>query len=885
MLTPMMPPALLNASRRYLARHRWQTWLSIAGIALGVAVVIAVDLANESAKRGFRLSLEQVTGPATHQILAASGSIPETLYAELRLEQGLTRATPVIDAPVRIGERSLSLLGMDLLAATAMRPDLRASLTQPGAAGARPAADADSPTSKVSDSEGGQAQARQSLDDQPVAASALVGLLRLLREPATLALSRDDAERLGLRPGDRFVLDLGSASVPMTLAAILPEQAGLSGIAITDIATAQEVLGRLGEIERIDLILSDAEAERVAAALPAGLRLEPAAQRSNALAQMTRAFHTNLTAMSLLAMLVGAFIVYNTMTFAVLQRRPLLGTLRMLGTTRSQLFSLVLIETLGLALVGALLGVLLGIAVGAGLVQLVTRTINDIYFQLNVRSLHLAPLSLLKGAGLGIGVTLLAALGPALEAAHAQPRDVIRRTRVEGQARRLLPWLAGGGVLLIILGLALISLSARSMGIGFLALFLVIVGSALLMPLALHGFATLTTPLFGRLFGTQGRLAARGITASITRSGLAVAALAVAVSATLGVSIMIGSFRASVSDWLASTLTSDIYISAESSSGASRGGDLPPALAEQLLALPQVSALSQGRSARIETRDGPVLTLALESSTGKPRGFSFQGPTAEDLWPRWQAGELLLISQPLAYRRQLEVGDSLELFTTKGWQTFEIGAIFQDYGSDSGTLILPRPVYAERWDDPAVSSFGLVLSEDADDEAVSQAVDALLSELDIATSVQTNRAIRERSLEIFDQTFTITKVLRLLAIGVAFVGILSALMALELERARDYAVLRATGMTRGQLRALILIQTSAMGLAAGLLAIPLGLAMGDLLISVINLRSFGWTMPMQVQAQTLFSGLLLAWLAAVLAGLYPAHRAAKAIPARALREE
>ncbi|MFW5724746.1 MAG: ABC transporter permease, partial [Halochromatium sp.] len=627
----MLTPALFKTSRRYLARHRWQTWLSIAGIALGVAVVIAVDLANASAKRGFQRSLEQVTGPATHQILAASGAIPETLYAEWRLEQGIAKATPVIDAPVRIGERSLTLLGMDLLAAAAIRPELSMSLGRSDGAAA--------------------------------STDGFLGLLRLLRDPATLALSRDDAERLDLRPGDRFALDLGADKVTMTLAAILPEQAGLSGLALTDIATAQEVLGRLGEIERIDLILTDAEAERVAAVLPAGIRLGPAAQRSNALAQMTRAFHTNLTAMSLLAMLVGAFIVYNTMTFAVLQRRPLLGTLRMLGTTRAQLFALVLGETLILALIGAVLGVLLGIAVGAGLVQLVTRTINDVYFQLSVRSLHLAPLSLLKGAGLGIGVTLLAALGPAFEAARSQPRDVIRRARVEGQVRRLLPWLAIGGGLLIIGGIALIGLSARSMGLGFLALFLVIVGSALLMPLALHGFATLTTPLFGRLFGTQGRLAARGITASITRSGLAVAALAVAVSATLGVSIMIGSFRASVSDWLANTLTSDLYIAAESSGGAGRGGDLPAALGAQLLALPQVSAISQGRSARIETRAGPVRMLALESSTSQPRGFDFQGPTADQLWPRWHAGELLLISQPLAYRRQLEVGDSLELFT------------------------------------------------------------------------------------------------------------------------------------------------------------------------------------------------------------------------------
>jgi putative ABC transport system permease protein len=842
----MLKPALLRASWRYLSRHPWQTWLSITGIALGVAVVIAVDLANESAKRGFRLSVEQVTGPATHHLVSASGAIPETEYAALRLKLRLRLASPSLDAPVRIGERSMTLLGLDPLAALPMRPSLNAGLTD----------EAD-----------------------------LVGLLRLLRDPASFALSREDAAELGLELGDEVAVALGPRTAPMTLVALLSDAAGFSGVALTDIATAQEELGRLGEVERVDLILTDTEAERVAAALPRGLRLEPSAQRTNALTQMTRAFHTNLTAMSLLAMLVGAFIVYNTMTFAVLQRRPLLGTLRMLGTTRGQLFGLILAETLMLALLGAVLGVLLGIAVGAGLVQLVTRTINDIYFQLSVRDLHLAPWSLVKGVGLGVAVTLLAALGPALEAARSQPRDVIRRTRVEGRTRRMLPWLAAIGFAVILLGMASIALSARSMGIGFAALFLVIVGTALLMPITVLGFASLTTPLFGHLFGTQGRLAARGITASITRSGLAVAALAVAVSATMGVSIMIGSFRTSVSDWLANTLTSDVYLSAESSGGSGGGADLPTTLAEDLLAMDGVSALSQGRRARVETREGPVLLLALEASTGQPRGFAFEGPVATDLWSRWDSGELALVSQPLAYRRQLQLGDRLELFTVDGWRSFEVGGVFQDYGSDSGTLILPRPLYAQLWDDPAISSFGLVLDDDTDVEAIGRRIDSLLAERDITASIQSNRAIRELSLTIFDRTFTITKVLRLLAIGVAFVGILSALMALELERARDYAVLRATGMTSAQLRALILIQTSAMGIAAGLLAIPLGLVMGDLLITVINLRSFGWSMPMRVEAGTLASGVLLAWFAAVLAGLYPAFRAARAVPARALREE
>jgi len=194
-------------------------------------------------------------------------------------------------------------------------------------------------------------------------------------------------------------------------------------------------------------------------------------------------------------------------------------------------------------------------------------------------------------------------------------------------------------------------------------------------------------------------------------------------------------------------------------------------------------------------------------------------------------------------------------------------------------------VYAVLWDDPGVSSMGVVLASDADAESVEARVEALAAGLSPPAAVQTNRGIRELSMDIFDRTFTITEVLRLLAIGVAFVGILSALMALELERAKDYAVLRATGMTRGQLRLLILLQTSLMGIAAGLLAMPLGVVMGDLLIQVINLRSFGWTMPMQIAPGTLVSGVLLAWVAAIVAGLYPALRAARAAPAEALREE
>jgi putative ABC transport system permease protein len=841
-----MPSLLFRSALRDLVRHPWQTWLSVLGIALGVAVVVAVDVANHSARTAFSLSLERVAGSATHQIESATGSIPEETYVRLRLEEDLRPAAPMVEGTVRIAGRTFTLLGLDPFA---VRP------LQQGGAG------------QISGS-----------------------LTALLTEPGALLLGEKDAASLEATEGSGLPLEAAGRTADVLVAGILRSQdpALLEGLALADIATAQELLGRPGVLDRIDLILegegAEARAAAIAEALPEGLRLVTAAGRTESLTQITEAFHTNLTAMSLLAVLVGGFIIYNTMTFAVLRRRPVLGGFRTLGVTRGQLFGVVLGEALVFGLIGALLGILGGIAVGWGLVQLVTRTINDIYFALTVSKVFISPWSLAKGAALGVAVTLVGALGPALEAAASQPRDVLRRHRVEHQGGRLLPRLALGGVALMLAGLVLIEVSSRSIGVGFTALFLVVVGFSLCVPLAVRAAGLWLAPLLGRLAGTQGRLAARGITASISRTGIAAAALTVAVSATVGVGIMIDSFRGSLAAWLGDTLASDIYVSAASESGRPVG-DLPPGLGEAVLALPAVAEISKGRSRRIETRGGPAQLLALESSARSYRGIRFLSATPEDLWPRFEQGELVLVSEPYAYHHRVGTGDRVEVFTTSGWRDFEVGGVFRDYGSDSGMLILPRTLYADLWQDPGISTLGIVLREGADRAGTAVRLQALAASYDRPIVVRDNRSIREESLAVFDRTFVITRVLRLLAVGVAFIGVLSALLALQLERAREYAVLRATGVTRAQLVALILTQTAIMGLAAGLLAIPLGWIMGDLLIQVINVRSFGWTMEMQVPAAAVGLGVLLALGAALIAGAYPAYRSARTDPAAALREE
>jgi putative ABC transport system permease protein len=210
--------------------------------------------------------------------------------------------------------------------------------------------------------------------------------------------------------------------------------------------------------------------------------------------------------------------------------------------------------------------------------------------------------------------------------------------------------------------------------------------------------------------------------------------------------------------------------------------------------------------------------------------------------------------------------------------------VFYDYASDQGVVLMSRTTYLRHWSDPMISGFALDLAPGADPDRVIEQLRATLG-AERALSIQSNRSLKKISLEIFDRTFLITSVLRLLAGLVAFIGVLSSLMALQLERARELGVLRANGMTPGQVWQLVTSQTGLMGLAAGLLSVPVGLTLAAVMIYVINRRSFGWTIRMELSPRVLLEALLLALAAALLAGLYPAYRMARTSPALALREE
>ncbi|HDP88695.1 MAG TPA: ABC transporter permease [Thioalkalivibrio sp.] len=832
---------LMLAGRRFLLAHRWQTLLAILGVALGVAIVVAVDLANSSARHAFEASMDAVGGRASHHIVGSPTGLPGETYTALRRELGISRAAPVVDGLAVLGDETVQLIGIDPFAEAAFRPAL---------AGSRQA-----------------------------------DLNTFLTGPGALLAART-AARLGLTPGDTVTVAVQGLPRELRLTGTLTGDADVDGLLWVDVATAQALLARGNRLDRIDLRIDDAATlARLRDWLPAGLRLVPAEARGNAQREMTRAFEINLSAMSLLAVVVGGFLIYNTMTFSVLRRRPVLGIYRMLGVERRQIVRVILLETGLLAVVGILLGLVLGVVLAEVLLGLVVQTINDLYFQLTLGEVRTSPASLATGAGLGLMAALAAGLPAALEAGRTAPITTQRRSELESGIAGRLPRLGAGGLLLIGIGYAAAHYPSRALLPGFAALFLVILGAALIAPALLQLVTRLTGPLLDRLLPGIGHLAARDTGAGLSRTGVAVAALGIAVSATIGVGLMTGSFRISVSSWLDQTLQGDMYVTAPAGASARAGGTLPPALVAALRDLPGIASASSGRSITLDADFGPVETLVIDMAPESYRGFRLLTEADGGAWAAFDTGQAVLVSEPLAYHRQLAAGDTLHLHTEQGPAAFRVAGIFQDYGSDRGMLVMRRGLYDARWDDPGIGTVGLYLEATADLEAVAEQVRARLAEYPDQALLRLTREIRERSLAIFDRTFAVTDVLRLLVIGIAFVGILSALLAMQLERRRDHATLRALGVTPWELWRLVALQAGLIAVSALLVAAPLGLAMSQLLIDVINLRAFGWRLHLSLDPAVFAEATLLALAAALLASIAPAWRIARTPPAEALREE
>lgn len=850
-----------------LRHHRQkplQTLLTVLGIAAGVALLCAMRLSQATAERAFDRAVEAVAGTATHTVTNGPEGMPAAAYAELRRRFGGRGVAPSLQAIARVEGREqrsvLRVLGIDPFGDVELRP-----WTGPRAGG--------------------------------------VPVGRLVTEPGTFLATAPLLERLGVGPGDSLAVTVGGRSITArALGALSPPPnvaAGLADTLVVDVATAQEWTARLDRVDRFDLQLLP---ERLPAGLDiagaeevirdvcgAGVRIERAGAGRRGLAQLTRGFRINVTALSLLSLLVGAFLVHETMRLSVVARRGTFGVLRALGAPGRRLGVVVALEALTLGVLGSVVGAALGVAAAGFLLEPIVRTLNDHYATFALPTLAVDPIELTLAAGGGVLVTVLAALGPAVAASRVSPREVMLTAPGAGASSGswrwwwALPPAALAVLLLATVGTRLIQ--------GYLGMLSLLVAAVLLMPTMMTGtLRVLSIPLLR--IGPFARYVARSTAAAREHLALPVAAMVLAVATTIGMAVLVTSFRGSVDGWLGQVLPADVYVSIEGGIDE-RSQVISPALVAAMQGAPGVVACTDYHRTILPARAGD----------GVLRDIEVVGMAATDRWlnswpildgDRAAACATLAgsgppgawVSEPLAFRADLAVGDELTLGAGEAAVTLPIVAVYRDYSSERGEALVSRDWLFRAGVRAGVTALGLELAPGRDlDEAMAalQARAAGADEQDVM--IRSTRELKQTSLEIFDRTFAITSVMRLLCLAVAFFGIYSAFSALQFERGAEVGLLRCLGATPVRIGVVVIGQTALLGLCAALLAMPLGVLVGQVLAHVINKVSFGWSLAaVQVPARAMLEAAVLAVVASLLAGLWPAARFSQMRPATALRE-
>jgi len=842
---------------RPAVRRPLRTVVSIAGVAIGVGVVVAIHRANRSVTDSFRQAVDAISGSTRLTVEGVDG-VPEDAGGRLRWLWDTGAFAPVIDRFAVCGDGTdepVEVLGIDI---TAEDPVRRYRLAGAGH----------------------------------------TGDLRSLFEPDAVLVPDAFARRHRLRVGDRFPIFANGRRSVVRITGVLepvgPARASGGQLLVAGLRHAQRLFGREGRVDRLDVTFPAGVAEasiarRIAAALPPGLSVERPSSRSEAAEKMIRAYRFNLTALGSIALLVGAFLIYNTLSMSVIRRWPVIGTLRALGASRGMIFRGFLAEGLAIGAIGTIAGELLGEALSRAILSAVGGTVVNIYRTTARLSLSSSPEPFLTAAAVGIAASLAASLAPAVEAARIPPAATMRPGSVEGRRRRRSAFLAAVALACALAGAGLALLPAVD---GFPLFGFLAVGCAIgaLAAATIPAVASLEwaarRPL-RRIFGAPGRLAVSFFGGNLSRNAVAIAALALALGMAAAMAVMIASLRRTVLTWVDQSVASDLFV--KSATGERRGiiGTMPGEAISFLERVSGVAVVDPFRTIDVRDARGNPFTIgagdyAAAARTGALPLESRRDPASvfADARSRGEA----FVSEPFSRRFGVRRGDRVTIPTPDGPRALRVADVYPDYSNDRGTVVIDRPLFLALFQDTAISTIAIRVAPGTAPEAVRDRILAA-ARGKFALSILTNRTLRNEVMKIFDRTFAVTRALEGIALVVAGLGVVNALFALVLERRRELALLTVLGTARGQLRGSIALEAGLIGICALVLSAGAAAAFAALLLLVINPQSFGWSIRTEIPWRDLAIGSVLALATTIAASWGPARIAAASDFAEGLREE
>lgn len=862
--------------RQFIFRHFAQEWaralVAVLGIALGVSVVVAVQIANAGSLRGFETAIEALSGKAALEIVSTGAGFDEARLRGLEWLAQYGQTSPVLEGEAVYetggsGSESLRVLGIDILSDRSFRDyrllEFERNRREPST--------------------------RELLD--------------LLVDPASLIVTEKFARRFGLATGSRVRLTMGDRPQEFTIRGLLlhegPARAMDGNLALMDIAGAQLALARLGWIDRLELLPEgqvplEVLREKIQKRLPFGFQVQRPGRRGQQMEKMLRAFHFNLTALSYIALLVGLFTIYNTISVSVISRREEIGVLRAIGVAQGGVVGLFLAEAAMLAVAGTLMGLPMARLMAIGALRLTATTVRTLYVAASAQAPPLDSGHWILAFGSALPLALLAAAVPAWEASRVPPTAAIRPGgpfQKASRLRRSALWLPA-----LLFALAGWLCALKPVGglplFGYAAALAIVLGAAFLCPTVLYGARWLGEKATDRLWhrfpnsAVEWRLAIANLSSSIPRLSISVAALAVSLSMLAAIAVMIGSFRDTVIYWAEQTLSADLYLRPVTRSNVAVEAAISPEVEEAVRSHREVIGVDRFRNFTLPFRDGLVTLGAGDFRVLIEHGRLLIKEPSGQITALWHGigQDAVAVSESFALKYGVRTGDRIGLELPSGRVDFRVIAVYFDYSNDRGVIVMDQKTLARHFGPMAPTSLAVYLSRDASPEAVRTDILKALGGR-FRVFIYTNRSLRAEVLRIFDSTFTITYALELIAIFVAVLGIASALLTLILERARELAILRMIGAEPRQVRRMVVAEALVLGGVSQVIGLGVGLLLSLVLIFVINVQSFGWTIQFHLPLGFFLQSTLLVLLAAGMAGLYPARQASRMRAAAALAEE
>lgn len=851
--------------RHFLLRPT-RTLLTTLGVSFGIALFVGIDIINRSTLDSFRENVEAVAGKSTLIVSAGESGFPESVYEEVRTIAGVKSAVPLVEtrayfAGPEKSTETLMILGVDLLKEQSVR------------------------TYKTTD--------EQVIDDP----------LTFLNQADSIILTHTFAQKHGLKIDSKFELATAEGQRKFTVRGLLsPEGAAKAyggSMAIMDIDGARMTFGKEGKIDRIDIVTKrdeniDDVAGKIRAKLGTGYLVERPESQGENIQRMVKSYQMMLKFFSTLALLVGLFLVTNSVSIAVAERKKEIGTLRALGATRPSILILFLSEAAVMGAVGSFVGVWLGRLVASLMVDLVTKSLSlQFLTHIDGVKLQISAGQVSMAVVLGTVAAFFAALWPASKAAFIQPLEAMRKREVGEENRekgffRFAPWI-GFGLLSFLFASSLQSWSAKIPALEAVNQGSSMLGSALLGPFIAVIFIRIFRWLFfktSHLFGLKSilpRLAIDNVLRNPMRTASNVTSLMVGLILVILISVVAQSFRVSIVDWFSKVFLADLMVSSNGNVISFQTQPLHEELGREIEAIPGVKLESNGRGVfgiRYVKINVGSDKLALKAYDDFGPSTHYQNLVMRDRDPEEAGYELfhskdpvLFISENYSMRTGKKHGDSIALETPSGQVNFKIAGVNVDFASNVGVLYMSRDWYKKFWHDSLINGFAVNSIPGVTPEQLKDRIDQKLGRSK-NLMVLLNTEVRTQMTQAVDQSFGAIRAVEFAALLVGLLGLMNTLLISVMERLRELGMLRAVGMSRFQLFRMILFESILQGAAGALVAVILGSFVGALWIKYSQARVLGWVIdfhfPMEAIIRTTSVGVFVAWLA----GLWPSKRAA-----------